>query len=277
MDNKGFLSTLGKRWATFLGVVLEPGAFLLLVVLGLLYWYSGTDGGDTTSVLMYILLTIASVVLGGRLTKKWLELTEGDVVTARGHSAVRSLMTQLRSIAALENTTRQFRSAEAEIEKNPDAVKRNYDEVIRTCESLQEQTVSAIENWTDIVPEASIKSQVGVISDLKMAIDQREGDLNSLKAELQDAKGKSRKEKAKLEDRIAKEKEQVEALQNELYKKKYEISPLLPTDSLTWRVTQNQMTPLVLAAAADHHRTKIRESKTIGELLVDIPDEDDEK
>ena len=270
MANEGELKKLGNRWATFLGVIFEPATFLLLLVLALLYWYSGTEGGGNAPVLMYVLLTIASVVLGGRLTRKWAELTEGDVVAARGHSAVRSLMTQLRSIAALENTIRRFRSAEAEIEKNPDAVKRNYEEAIRTCESLQEQTVGAIENWTDIVPEASIKSQIGVISDLKIAIDQSENDLSQLKNELQDAKGKSRKEKAKLQERIADEKRQVETLQNELYEKKYEISPLLPTGPLS-------LDPVYLSAAADLKISEISGATNVGALLGGLASEDDKK
>lgn len=280
MENHGFWSTLGKRWAAFLGVVFEPGTILLLLGLAFLYRYSGSEEGEQASVLMYILLTIASVVLGGRLTKKWVELNEGNIVVARGKSAVRSLMLQLRSIAALENRIRLFRSADKEIEEQPDVVKRNYEEAIRTCESLQEQTVSAIENWTDIVPEASIKSQIGVISDLKKAIDDREGDLETLKEALQDTEGKSKKEKAALRKEILAGEKQIATLQEELYKKKYDIGGILSqaeSASIFESITLPKLSDEVMREFLSSSATDVSHGTSIGDLLVNIPPDDNDK
>lgn len=279
VDKKGFWSGLGSRWATFLSVALEPGTLLLLVALGLLYLYSGKENNEQTSVLIFLLLTIASVVLGGRITKKWIELSEGDLVVARGKSAVRSLMLQLRSIAALENRMRLFRSAESEIEEQPDVVKRNYEEAIRTCESLQEQTVGAIENWTDIVPEASIKSQIGVISDLKVAIGEREDQLESLKTELQDTEGKSKKENTSLRKQIIDGEEQIAALQDELYKKKYDIGGLLSQGAAASFFKPISLTGLglsdeTLRGVRPISVTDVSHGSGIGELLADIPADD---
>ena len=82
-------------------------------------------------------------------------------------------------------------------------MKRNYEESIAICSLLQEETVSSIENSTDIVPEADIKTQIGVISDLKTSIDDKEGELTHLKATLAEAQGKSEQERKALRDQLA--------------------------------------------------------------------------
>lgn len=109
------LKELIAQWGRFLSIALEPITALFTAALIGLYVYSGSGQGAQAPVLIYVLITITSAILGGRITKKWVELNEVNVVAARGKSAVRSLQLQLRSIATLENTIRQHRKNEGEI------------------------------------------------------------------------------------------------------------------------------------------------------------------
>ena len=279
MSSDSVWTKLHSQWSSFLGLVLEPITFLFIAGLGALYWYSTTEPSGEAPALIYVLLTVTSAIIGGRITMKWMELSEGSIVAARGKSAVRSLKLQLRSIAALEKTVRDYRKAEDEISEQPDVVKRNYEEAIRTCQSLQEQTVSAIENWTDIVPEADIKSQIGELTELKLAIDGKENELDELKSAFEDTEGKSKKEKQALKKQIAISESQIAKLEKEVWDAKYNLSGLSANPFIELGDSQ------ILAGSAlkqgdlivGHQYTDVSGGETIGELLAGIASEDDQK
>lgn len=214
------MAALRERWSAFLSVVLDPWNVLLTLAVGGLFYVSLQKAEPLTSVLLFVLLTLTSAVLGGRITQQWSAVTEAGVLMARGRSAVRSLKLLLRNVAALESRVRSFRAKEDEIQKHPEVTKRNYEEAIAICSLLQEETVSSIENWTDIVPEADIKTQVGVISDLKRSIDEKESELTQLQATLSEAKGKSDQERGHLRELIKEKEKQIRDLEREIVEKK---------------------------------------------------------
>lgn len=169
---------------------------------------------------------MASAILGGRITKHWVDITEGGVVIARGKSAVRSLKLLLRNTAALEARIREFRLNDEAIEKYPEVTRRNFEEIIGTCNLLQEETVNSIENWTDIIPEADITTQIGVISDLKITLNDKEEDLLQLNTNLEQAKGESEQERNDLKEKIHKKELQINGLEREIYTKKIGLQNL---------------------------------------------------
>lgn len=214
------MDALIERWLAFLRVVLDPWNLLLTLAVGGLFYVSLQKAEPLTSALLFVLLTLTSAVLGGRIAQQWSAVTEAGVLMARGRSAVRSLKLLLRNVAALESRVRAFRAKEEEIQKHPEVTKRNYEEAIAICSLLQEETVSSIENWTDIVPEADIKTQVGVISDLKRSIDEKESELTQLQTTLSETKGNSDQERVRLRDLIKEKEKQIRDLEREIVEKK---------------------------------------------------------
>ncbi len=194
--------TLKKRWMLFFDVLIDPWNLLLIIAVAVFYYLSLNQASSLASTLLFILITLSSGMLGGRIAKQWADLTEGSIVIARGRSAVRSLKVLLRLVTALEERIHNFRIREDEIEKYPEVTKRNYEEVISSCKHLQEQTVNSIENWTDIIPEADIKSEIGVISDLKNTLIDKENELEQLNQQLNEVAGKSVDERSKLKKEI---------------------------------------------------------------------------
>lgn len=214
------MDALKTRWKNFLGIMLDP--FNLMAVIGLfvLFSVSSLELDALASGLVYTLVTVASAILGGRITKQWVDLTEGGIAIARGKSAVRSLKLLLRNVAALEARVGNFLQEKEEIEKHPAVTMRNYQEIIEICNLLEEETVSSIENWTDIVPEADIKSQIGIISELKNSLNNKEKDLENLNHQLLDAKGQSDYEKARLKEEIRNKELQISELSLDIAKRK---------------------------------------------------------
>lgn len=214
------MDTLKTRWKIFAGIMLDPWNLLLTVGLVVLFSISSPELSALTSGLIFTLITIASAILGGRVTKRWVDITEGGVVIARGKSAVRSLKLLLRNIAALEARVASFLNNKDEIEKHPEVTKRNYEEIVEICNLLEEETVSSIENWTDIVPEAGIKTQIGIISELKNTLNDKENDLRRLNQQLQDAKGQSEQERIRLKEEIKRKERQISDLTREIMERK---------------------------------------------------------
>lgn len=217
------MSAHRERWSAFFKVVLDPWNLLLKLAVGGIFYVSLQKAEPLTSALLSVLLTLTAAVLGGRITQQWSAVTEAGVLIARGRSAVRSLKLLLRNVAALESRIRSFLAKEEELQRYPEVTKRNYEEAIAICSLLQEETVSSIENWTGIVPEADIKTQVGVISDLKRSIDEKESELTQLQTTLNEAKGKSDQERSHLRDLIKEKEKQILDLEREIVEKKVRL------------------------------------------------------
>jgi hypothetical protein len=213
------LENLCKQWRLFLEVIFDPWNLFLIISVGALFYNSVNQTNILASTLLFILITLASAILGGRIAKQWTDLTEGSIAIARGRSAVRSLKLLLRLITALEKRISEFRFNESEIEKYPEVTKRNYEEAIETCKQLQEQTVNSIENWTDIVPEADIKTEIGVISDLKDKLKSAANDLAKLNLQIQEVEGKSAKEISQMQSQILAKEGQIMSLERDIKNK----------------------------------------------------------
>lgn len=220
------MDTLKTRWKLFLEVVLDPWNLLLTIAVGGFFYLSVGQTSPLASTLLFVLIVITSAILGSRITKQWVDVTEGGIVIARGRSAVRNLKLLLRNVAALEERIRKFRMCEGEIEKHPQVTKRNYEEAIGICNLLQEQTVNSIENWTDIVPEADIKTEIGVISDLKGSLNNKGNDLKLLKQQLDEAKGESDQERNQLKKQIKDKEKQINSLEHEIMDRKVDLGGL---------------------------------------------------
>ncbi len=214
------MNNLGDRWKLFLSIILDPCTLVLSVSIGGLFSLSIGPKNATITSLLFVLITIASAILGGRITKHWLDITEGGVVKARGSSAVRSLKLLLRNISALEQRVSKFSLHKEDIKQHPEVTIRNYEEIREICNLLEEETVNSIENWTDIVPEADIKTQIGVISELKQSVQEKEDELNGLNAELKDTKGKSDEDRKRLEGEVKRKEKQIATLEREIMDKR---------------------------------------------------------
>lgn len=227
------MNALKERWKTFACVILDPWSVLLTIVVGGLLCFSLQKTPEaTTFVLLSILLALTSAVLGGRVSQQWIAATESGILATRGRSAVSGLKLLLRNIAALEARVQSFQVRESESQKFPVVVKRSYEEVLATCSLLQEETVSSIENWTDIVPEADIRTQIVEITSLKAQIDEKEYERELLQKVLNETKGESKQERARLCAQIQEKDDQIRKLQQEVIHRDLDVFNVSPRSNM---------------------------------------------
>ena len=225
-----------KRWGVFLSLIFDPWVILLTVALGLLFWQGPKQSGAGFGSIVFVMITLASAVLGGRITKQWVDVTEGGVVIARGKSAVRGLMLLLRNIASLERRVVRFLESDEGEEEIDQVTARNYEEIVEFCSLLQEETVNSIENWTDILPEADIASRIGVITDLRLELESAGSELGELQSELDQAKDSSEMEKQALKKQIGDQERRISGLRSQIVEKQVFFSGVSSVDSFATTV-----------------------------------------
>lgn len=138
-------------------------------------------------------------------------------LVARGKSAIRSLKLILLNISNIENRTKDYISRLDSENKEYKLIKSNFEEVIEKCNILEEEIISSIENWTDIIPEVeNIKTQIGLISDMKIREVELKNDISDLSGKITAIT----KEGSQLKDELL---EKLTAKENELAQTKEKL------------------------------------------------------
>ena len=199
------MENLKSSWSKFLNIVLDPWTILLLASIILLVFLSQNENYTQISSLIYLLASISSAILGSRVTKNWLDLSEGRVLVARGKSAIRALRLLSININILEKRVKEYIKRQGKIDIKNEIVVTYLEEILDKCNILQEETINSIENWTDIIPEIDIKSKIGLISDYKNKVEQTQKEIQELNDKysvLEKTKGESDIEKKRLKKEI---------------------------------------------------------------------------
>jgi hypothetical protein len=214
------------NWKKFAEIVLEPWTLVfLLATLGLLIGTFFTNDPKTLGFLT-VVITITSTVVGGLISKHHHEKTEGRVLKAKGESSIRGLKLLLSNVASLDSRIEQIRERIlAKPEK--ELMITTLEEISGRCNVIEEEALSSIENWTDIIPEANVKTQIGVISDLTRQINDLGQNRTALQEQLDKVTGASSADRDKiklLEQDIAGQAAKVEKLTAELRQKEIKLN-----------------------------------------------------
>ena len=214
------MQPLKERWVSFGGIIGDPIVVIFLVATILLAIFLKSQKAPEVIVALTIIITITSAILGGRLRDKWSEITEEKVIVARGKTAVRGLKLLLGNILALEKRVCEYllrsQDEQSRVGQSPEVIRTYLEEIIGRCRNQGEEAISSIENWTDIVPEANIRTQIGVISKIREEGDKLIAEVRTLKQKLAEAKNQKVEETATL-------KKEIETKEEELRKIKYQL------------------------------------------------------
>jgi hypothetical protein len=212
------MKTLGERWAICWNVLADPGVFFMtLSTAGLIILSLKQKDGGVSAAVTYVLITLAAAILGGRAWQQWQQATEEGALNVRGNLSVRNLSLLLQSISSLNVRLKSFLKRDDHIKNNPDVTIRNYEEAINGCTLLLEQTISAIESWTDIVPGADMKTQIGMVTDLTTKVRDTEDEISRTKAALAAEHGQQSAERNRLAHKVEDLQKQVDAQKHQLY------------------------------------------------------------
>jgi len=211
MEHDNSKLSLKEKWNNFFNVIFDPWVIFLLIITTVFIIYSTNSNANYKNVLAIFTLVISllSGLLGGVIANRWAQMTELKVLVARGKSAIRGLKLILLNISNIEKRTKDYIIVLEKENKEYKLITSNFEEVIEKCNILEEEVISSIENWTDIIPEvANLKTQIGLISDMKIKQVDLEKDISQLQQEILNVKTEEGKQKEALEKKlVAKESE----------------------------------------------------------------------
>jgi len=221
-----------SRWSAFFFSIFDPWILILLIATIALAT-ALLQQTDTILVATFtVLVSLTSGLLGGVIGKRWEDITGEATTKARGKAAIRSLKLLFGSTAALERRSRLYLSRYTRTKSSRsshDLVSTYLEEIIERCTTIEEEVLSSIENWTDIIPEADVKSQIGLITELKLKVDALTADLKRRNVDLKQSKGRSQAEIDKLTREKEKKEKELDSVRRELAQRSSNFGPPIST------------------------------------------------
>jgi hypothetical protein len=216
---------LCESWKNFSIVIVNPlTVILLLAIFFLIYLSQEQEKNKLLMNIIIIIISIMSGVVGGLITNKWSEITETKIITTRGKLAIRNLGLLLLNMRSLEKRIALY--LERLDKKGENNLINTYlEETIEKLNILEEEVINSVENWKDLIPEADLTTQIGVISDLKEKVSTLDGEIQQSKEKVDKIEEESSKEKDELIKKIGEKEKELLSVKSKLQEKEIQILP----------------------------------------------------
>jgi hypothetical protein len=99
-----------------------------------------------------------------------------------------------------------------------------FDNISHALVSMQEEIISCMEAWTDIIPEADIRTQIGKITARKNEMAELGVELEQLRTERDAVKGSKAESESKFREREASLRERIETLEREILEREVAVT-----------------------------------------------------
>jgi hypothetical protein len=204
MEESKNKQNLKEKWGSFFNVMFDPWVIIMLLATVAFINYSTQTEDKNLIAIITLIISLVSGLLGGIIANRWAQITELKVLVARGKSAIRSLKLILLNISNIEKRTKEYIACIDKENIEHKLITSNFEEVIEKCNILEEEIISSIENWTDIIPEvANLKTQIGLVSEMKLRQVELEGDISTLNKNIETVKEEGSKQKDELQKRLS--------------------------------------------------------------------------
>lgn len=207
LKNGEFKLDFLTRWKDFLAALFGPSVSIPLAST-FVFGYLSVEASDLTSkTIASVVMGIFASVAGAMLTKSVIDESRKGQIFTRGQSAVRGLNLILADLNALEAQLEKARA-----ESSNDSSKKDFYYIKSLCILVQRQTINAIEEWKDILPEADIielleglKAKIQETDELREALADIQAKLDDSQNDVSDQQGevdKLRRQKDDLETKL---------------------------------------------------------------------------
>jgi hypothetical protein len=213
---KELRSELLARWQAFFVTLLDPWTVILLVSTVAFVALASTQKNSMLTAVLSSAGSVCAGLFSAVVTKKWQERIETELLEARARSAIRNLKLLLGTVVALERRVNTYLE-NVSTSDCPQGLVENYlEEIMEKCSTLHEETINAIENWTDIIPEANVTTQIGKIGALQAEIADLAGEANRLRGELESSRDLSVKEVTAMRQKLLDKERELQNARTEL-------------------------------------------------------------
>ncbi len=203
-----------NRWLNFFSVIFDaPVLFFFLCTSGLACANYLIKDNKIITAILSALMGLSGGITGAFFRKRWEELTEKPHLVAKGKMAIRNLKLLLSNINYYESRLITYIDRLRANDPVDTRFVEYLEEVIDWCKSLQEVCLTSIENWEDIIPEASnLISMIGTFSELRITENNLKGQVALLTEQLYKAekeKDETAEDKQNLSEKLREKEEEL--------------------------------------------------------------------
>jgi len=215
---------LYERWITFVKMVFDPWVVLLTIFLVLLLSFTTGSESGVLKVIFTLLIAVVSGLLGAILLKKWIDLTDEKIMIVRGKLAIRSLKLLFFNLMQTDKRTKKYIDRLNEKELNYNLIKSNFEEIIERCNLLEEECINSIENWSDLIEEANVKTRLIFINNLRSELERLENKRITLNKLFEEDKAMNQEKIDELKEQMAQTEFEIREIKAKLLEKENEIN-----------------------------------------------------
>jgi hypothetical protein len=215
---------LSERWITFFKIILDPWIILSMTFLVLLVVVSKHADNVPLRIILTTLVAILSMIIGSVFIRRWMEFHDEKNMILRGKLDIRHLKLIYFNLIQIETRTEKYIKRMDENVSNPELVKSNYEEIIEKCKLLEEECINAIENWTDIIEEANVKTRISKLKFLKAENDKLQIEISDLEKQMTEGGITSGEIMSKIKDQLEQKKLDLKEIRILIWEKEKEIN-----------------------------------------------------
>jgi len=143
----------------------------------------------------------------------------------------------------------QYQADELANENQNQIILNSYKEFGDRCDSLQDETINAIEEWKDIIPEANITTDLGEIARLKTDQIKMKQEMTTIKRDQELERDKTDEEIESFRSKLESKGDELEKIRIELANKEkflassgYSGMSATPSGSIIWKKIDDDLT-----------------------------------
>lgn len=206
-----------SKWAVFGRLVVEPFFLIPFAASGGLLYVAFINNDPLVIAVTATGASLFLGVAGAVITNHWNEMNGTRAIVARGQTAIRGLEILWNNVSSLDNRVATYLERLTSKDVGSEAIQTYLEEVRERCRLLKTETLSSIDNWRDIIPEADVKSLLQLQADLETQV----GQVSQLREELAQQQDSSSLESRALRKQLANRTEELAKTKRELTEKSW--------------------------------------------------------
>ncbi len=211
-----------EKWKSIWDIILEPINFLSIIAIIFLIWYSVFNPHQEDaflSVMLNIFISVLVGIMGSRIKDK---LDENKILS-KGKSAIRNLELLASNINDFKDDILGYCKNKSIKDNEDEFAKNSFEEVSKKLDVLKKITINSAEDWSDLIPDADIQSQIEAFGDSQRRMKKLETEINKLKKISKAGKDENKK----LKEDIELKEDELEETKSELREKSVNLSPFM--------------------------------------------------
>jgi len=215
---------LADRWITFIKIILDPWIIVLSIFMTLLITTSSHAENTTLKPILIFLVAILSGLIGGIFMRKWTDLHDEILVIDRGKLAIKSLKLIYFNLVRTERRTKVYLRRLNENKSDFELIKSNIEEIVEKCKMLEEECITAIGDWSDLIGDANAKTVIANIYYLEEKKDAIKKEIKELEKEIVNNPELQGKEGEIVKNKLEQKEFEINELNAKLIRKEEELN-----------------------------------------------------